>query len=101
PLKSSALNRESRRRGNSPPSLRSKRRNGPRPCARRGSKWSDDLLGFDVRGFDDGRPAGNIVFDLRGEGLRAASGLIWNFAAKFEKTFMRVGVVQRLVEGIS
>src|SRR3954451_9049136 len=61
----------------------------------------NDLVGLDVRCFDDRRPAGNIVFYLGGEGLRAASGLIWNLAAKFEKTLMRVGVVERLVEGIS
>src|SRR5262245_62675692 len=57
-------------------------------------------LGFDIRGLDDRRPAGNLVLHQRGEWLLTSLCLAWNVAADIEKTPAHVVVVECPVEPI-
>src|SRR5262245_18628829 len=59
------------------------------------------LFRLDGRGFDDRRPARDLVFHQRGEGLLTAPGLVRNFAAEVEQALLCVLVIDRLVERVA
>jgi len=56
-------------------------------------EYGKGSLGFDIRGLDDRRPAGNFALHQRGEWLLTSLCLAWNVAADIDKT-PRIVVVE-------
>src|SRR6266566_2057719 len=59
------------------------------------------LFRLDGRRFDDRRPARDLVFHQRRQGLLTAPGLVRNFAAEAEQALLRILVIERLVERVA